>query len=59
MMYVLVGIAVAMAFLAGVEYVLWATSKRECKRLRGKCESLAREIRRRENGEKIVKEIDR
>lgn len=58
MLYVLVGIAVAMAFVAGVECVLLAAYKRECKRLHGKCEILTREIRRRENGEKIVKEID-
>lgn len=57
MLYVFMGIAVAMSFMAGVEYVLLRECRKKLRYWKNKCESLNRDIHIRETRDKIVKEI--
>lgn len=57
MLYVLLGISVAMSFFAGIEYVLLMDSKKKYRHMKEKYETLSREIKNRENRERIVKEL--
>lgn len=56
MLYVLLGVAVAMSFVAGVECVMLVDSKKKRRKMKEKNEALIREIRRQENFERIAKE---
>ena len=59
MLYVLLGISVTMSFFAGVEYVLLAVNEKKLRHMKEKYETLSREIKNRENRERIVKEMDK
>lgn len=57
MLYVLLGISVAMSFFAGIEYVLLMDSKKKFRTMKEKYETLVRNNKSRENRERIVKEL--
>lgn len=59
MLYVLLGISVAMSFFAGIEYVLLMDSKKKFHTMKEKYETLVRNNKSRENRERIVKELDK
>lgn len=59
LLYVLLGISVAMSFVAGVEFVLLADTKNKYRRLREKYMTVSREIECRENRNSIVKELEK
>ena len=59
MLYVLLGISVAMSFFAGIEYVLLMDSKKKFRNMKEKYETLIRNTKSSENRERIVKELEK
>ena len=59
LVYVLLGISVAMSFVAGVECVLLVDRKKKYRRLKEKYTTLSREYEGRENRDSIVKELEK